>query len=635
MKLPSIKKLTESASAVIKHFPFEMLFAFTGTIAGTALTELESTARVAENWCLRTIMMANLGLLLSLAVTLYTESKKISGVQKWAFKMGIALFAVALIFILNPFDREADRIRFFLLSLAFHLLVAFAAFTAKGQINGFWQFNKVLFLRFLTSFLYSGVLFAGISAALGAMNFLFNFKFEWDTFVILWIWIAGMFNTMFFLAGVPDDLQALDKNESYPKGLKVFTQYVLIPLATLYVVILLAYEIKILVQWNLPKGLVSDLILGYAVFGILSILLVYPVREQEENKWIKSYARSFYFLMLPLIVLLLLAVGTRVFRYGITEWRYFLIVLAIWLLLITAYFLISKKQNIKLIPISLCIFTLLSVYGPQSAFSVSAYSQRHVLINIFKRNHAYRDGKLMPVDSNKISKKDGNRAAATLEYLVLHHDLTCLKTDLPVDLDKVADSLGKQKNKWNKGFTVNRYELRGDKLTWVKKYLGLNRFSGSHYDDIDIVALDIDYYFSSTESEFYPVSGFDYKMDGHIGENDTVSYHVDNLKISQYNSQNSWRKLSINNEVLMFDIKGQLNLLIKDKKRLASFTDTVNKSSDYQKRYIIPAGMLNITAQSANYKATLVISSVTFNINNNAVTKVSYVFADYLIKIKH
>ena len=68
-------------------------------------------------------------------------------------KIAAAIFAALLIFIIDPGNRQADYCRF-LMSLALHLLVAFAAFTGKGQIQGFWQFNKTLFLRFLTSVLY-------------------------------------------------------------------------------------------------------------------------------------------------------------------------------------------------------------------------------------------------------------------------------------------------------------------------------------------------------------------------------------------------------------------------------------------------------------------------------------------------
>ena len=62
---------------------------------------------------------------------------------------------------------------------------------------------------------------------------------------------------------------------------------------SIYLVILFLYEMKIIVQWELPKGYVSYLILGYAIFGILSLLLVYLFRELEENKWIKWF-QSFF-----------------------------------------------------------------------------------------------------------------------------------------------------------------------------------------------------------------------------------------------------------------------------------------------------------------------------------------------------
>ena len=45
----------------------------------------------------------------------------------------------------------------------------------------------------------------------------------------LWIVIAGVFETWFFLAGVPKNLEELDESDDYPKGLKIFTQYVLLP----------------------------------------------------------------------------------------------------------------------------------------------------------------------------------------------------------------------------------------------------------------------------------------------------------------------------------------------------------------------------------------------------------------------
>jgi hypothetical protein len=232
MKFPSIKTLAEGFKTTLALYPFEVAFALIGTIAATVNVELDNINRIGESWCIRIMMVSNLGLLLSLAVTLYTRSRSVPALKKWGLRGVVVLLAVLICALLDPYYRQSDYLRFFLLSLSFHLMVAYAGFTVNGHIQGFWQFNKTLFLRFLTGVLYSGVLYLGLAAAIAALNFLFNFKFEGDTFLILFIWIAGMFNTLFFLAGVPVNLSTLDQDDSYPKGLKVFTQYVLVPLAT-------------------------------------------------------------------------------------------------------------------------------------------------------------------------------------------------------------------------------------------------------------------------------------------------------------------------------------------------------------------------------------------------------------------
>ena len=612
----------------IRRFPFEMLFALAGTIASTTKIELSYLNRINENWCLRTMMIANLGLLLSLSATLYTESKGAIDAKKLLVKLAAAVFAVLLIFIINPGANEADYIRFFLLSLSFHLLVAFAAFTDNGHIQGFWQFNKTLFLRFLTAALYGVVLFLGLAAAIGAMNFLFNFKFEWDTFAILWTWIVGMFSTLFFLAGVPADQKVLDSDFSYPKGLKVFTQYVLIPLATIYVAILLAYEVKILLQWQLPKGLVSNLILGYAVFGILALLLVYPIREREENKWLKTYTRSFYFLLIPLLALLFTAVGTRVFRYGITEMRYFLILLACWLLFITIYFLTNKKQNIKLIPISLSLLTLLSIYGPQSAFSVAKYSQSRVLVDVFKRNNAFKDGKLQPVDSVKITRKDGYKATATLDYLISKHDLVSLQPYFNRNLQKVSDSLEKLKPTY--GDYQTDYELTRNKLDWTKKQLNLSRFMGYYRgedDTTDVGTIYKSYEFRKKDDGIYITQGYDYIIELYGPTTDTTALTIDGLSVKKMIVSNGVYALQINKDLARFDIGKNLDSLMMPK--VFNTFKTVDKNAD---SYILPDDKLVFIQQTHNFNIAMKVKNV--HIEKNKSVTIDFVSVYFLIKKK-
>ncbi|MCD8740456.1 DUF4153 domain-containing protein [Mucilaginibacter roseus] len=627
MKFPSLKNLAESAAKTAKRFPFELLFALTATIATTVNIELNTIAREAENWCLRLTMMGNLGLLLNLSATLFAEAHALARAKKLLLNLLASIIAVAILFLLDPTERESDYTRFFLLSIALHLVVAYSGFTESGRIQGFWQFNKTLFLRFLTSALYCVVLGLGISAAVGAVNYLFGVNFEFDTYRIIWTWIVFMFGTLFFLSGVPTDFTALDGDFSYPKGLKVFTQYVLIPLATIYVAILLAYEVKILAKWNLPKGNVGYLIMGYSVFGILSLLLVYPIREQAENKWLKTYARSFYFLMLPLLVLLFVAIGARVFKYGITEFRYFLIALACWLLFITIYFLLFKKQNIKLIPITLSILALLSVYGPQGAFSVSEFSQRRILANIMERNGSYRDGKFIPV--KKISKQDGNRAVAVLEYLVNRHDITSLQSYFNTNLQAVSDSLGKRNSKWNKGFAMDRYELRMNKLTWVKKQLNLNKFSGRYYDG-DVVEVDLPFvnYIFNNKDEVLVLKGYDYIIDlnAYTDTAGVISRGAD-LTIKQKSKSYKY-SIWINNELITFDPNELIPTLT------ARYPKKDDEGVDTNIEAVaIPASLLTLSGQSKSFEVKLVLSRLSYSYENKKITRID-LSGTYLIKRK-
>ena len=472
MKFPSLQALVHASKKVLLRFPLEIGFALAGTLAATVLIEISDLRVETENYCLRLMMMANSGLVLSLSLSLISESNSYTVLKRNLLRVLVVLFAGGLYFLIDPLKRETDYFRFILLALAFHLFVSFAAFTGKGHINAFWQFNKTIFLRFLTGGLYSAVLFLGLAAAIGSMSFLFNFKFEWDTFAILWVWIACIFQTVFFLSGFPENLNEPEEDKAYPNGLKIFTQFVLIPLATVYAIILLAYEAKILIEWELPKGLVSNLILGYAVFGILSLLLIYPVRNQDENKWLKTFSRSFYYVLIPLIILLVWAVLARVIDYGITEERYFLIILAVWLAFITSYFLLSKRQNIIIIPLSLCLVTVLSVYGPQGAFSTSRRSQIDELRQLFKK-HSSVEGDMIKALKAKPGKEDNARMINIVDYLVNMHGLESFRPILEQDLRKVEDSLLSMVSEKKYDPRTNRWEIRSRQKLWLYKYLNL------------------------------------------------------------------------------------------------------------------------------------------------------------------
>jgi hypothetical protein len=432
MKLPSLQKLRKATVQAIFRFPLEIFCAIVGT--GLLLWVVEHEGIDTEEHLLRLVLCCVLGLVVFLSITVFSESRALSKMTRSLLQVGGVFLLVACWFAIAPEEKQAGITRYMFLVVAFHLLVSCAP---KTSIAGFWEYNKQLFIRILTAQLYSWVLFGGLCVAVASSNFLFNLDIDEKIYAHLYILIVGLFNTIFFLAGVPDTTVLAEQH--YPKGLKVFTQYVLIPLATIYLIIILAYEGKVIVEWSLPKGIISWLILGYAVYGMLSILLVYPVRLLQENNWIKTYSRLFYFLIIPLLPLLGLAIGMRVLDYGITEARYTVLVLSFWLTGITVYFLISRTQNIKLIPLTLALLAILSTWGPQSASSVSERSQVNRLIELFQSQNSFEAGKLKPMPAT-ISDSIGNEAVGQLRFLIDRYDVSSIHHLLPA---AIQDSLVK------------------------------------------------------------------------------------------------------------------------------------------------------------------------------------------------
>jgi hypothetical protein len=310
--------------------------------------------------------------------------------------------------------------RWFQLIVGLHLLVAVLPYAFVAELNGFWQYNRSLLLRFLIAAFFSVVLFAGLAGALAAIDNLLGVEIEGETYARLWFLIAFTFNTWYFVAGVPRDLAALDRDTDYPLLVKVFAQYILLPIVAIYLIILTVYLGKVIVTREWPSGWIGYLVSGISALGILALLLVHPVRDREENRWVDTYARWFFIALVPSIVMLFLAIGKRIDQYGITEHRYFLLVLTIWLAATALYYSISRSRNIKLIPGTLCVIAFVTFFGPWSAYSVSLASQTGRLAGLLSNHGLLADGLARPATA-AVPLEDRREISAILRYLLTTH----------------------------------------------------------------------------------------------------------------------------------------------------------------------------------------------------------------------
>ncbi len=356
-----------------------------------------------------------LGIPLFLAVEISKKRKWINPIFSYSLAFVIL---IAYFFFAEPQtvfgENKSFYFRTITLGLIFHLAVSVIPFLKTKGSNGFWQFNKSLFIAILTAFLYSITLFGGLSLALLAIENLFEVSIPDKSYGYLFVLINLYINTTLFLSHLPS-LEEIDQDSSYPKGLKLFTQYVLLPLVGIYLLILLGYETKIILHWNLPKGWVSYLVLASAIFGILAFLLLYPLKN--SSSWIRRYNTLYYWILLPLILLMFVAIYVRINQYGVTEPRYYVAILSVWLLFISLYFILSSKDDIRIIPLSLVIIGLISAYGPFSSFEVAKRNQTKRFMELLTKHNLIQHGKLTSSGGISLNARESEVFSSSLEHL--------------------------------------------------------------------------------------------------------------------------------------------------------------------------------------------------------------------------
>ena len=291
MKFPSLSSLSDKAGRSFLRFPLAILLAIAGMTISIFLLNAENhfdDALLAR--CGNGIVSCYLGMLLSVATTVWAERKGWGRKVAAGARLAVLGLTVLYFFLMPDHFEEKTVIRWVLYALGLHWLIAVIAFAGSHRIDAFWQYNKDLFIRILTSLLYTVVLYLGLALALEAIEHLFNIDLSYKWYADTWAVLVGVFNTWFFLSGFPSnygDITTVD----YPKGLKIFTQYVLLPILTVYMGILYVYLFKIILTAHWPSGWVAYLVLGFSVAGILALLLIYPIRYVQKTSLQGNMAR--------------------------------------------------------------------------------------------------------------------------------------------------------------------------------------------------------------------------------------------------------------------------------------------------------------------------------------------------------
>jgi Domain of unknown function (DUF4153) len=214
------------------------------------------------------------------AVDFYVEN------QRRSFPVRIALWLGGILVIAIVF-RFAWDIWFSppLLLGSLLLLVGLAGHLGRGESNAtFWLFNHRLWLGALLA-LVAAVLFgAGLSIIHGTLNLLFGLHLPAKWHEYIWTVSLGLVAPVSFLALAPRSftgpITAREESEFTMRAIAALVKFVLVPLLLVDTAILYAYAIKIVLAWELPKGTLGAMVVGYLLVGAGTLLVGYPSREK-------------------------------------------------------------------------------------------------------------------------------------------------------------------------------------------------------------------------------------------------------------------------------------------------------------------------------------------------------------------
>jgi hypothetical protein len=512
MKLLSLQTIYKGIQRVAQRFPVAMLVCVAGTGIGYYLVHNDP-----KSVLINILLVLTLGAPLYVAAVLFSEAKSLSQSAHWGIHSLILFFLIGYYFLLPDTAHATNDfyLRHAQWAIGFVLAVTFIPFLSQKQkdaIKRFWHYNRGLVFALALTIIWAGALQAGTSIAIASIDFLFDLSIDGEIYADVWVTILGIFSTLFFLSRLPEKAHAVKTTGEYPKEVRLFSQYVLVPLVTVYFLILYAYTIRILSSLAWPEGQLAWMIIGFSFLGVLTYLALFPLREKET--WIRHFGTALFIAMIPQIGMLYWALSFRLFEYGFTENRYFVFVFGVWLLSIAIYYLVARIKDIRIIPISLFVIAVLTSFGPWGAFSVAEQSQVNRLEGILIESHLLEDGLYVP-PVNEISEEDQVEINEIVRYLSNYHGLDAIEPWFGgEDLDRLEE------NKWQNSDAViiEKFDLQIKYPYQVREYYsGIESFGFSTNDEQRSVAID--------------VSGYQYVVSIYYWDN-LPSFHVDEVRYS-------------------------------------------------------------------------------------------------------
>jgi len=259
----------------------------------------------------------------------------------------------------------------FIYTTAF-LSIFVAPFFKQKDENGFWIFLMRNAKAAVNAITISVVLILAINWLLFGFFNLFDIKVSDKPYAYsAIIGLCTIFPILFF-SGIPSIDECLQETPALNKFQASTNKFLFLPVLSLYIILLYAYIAKIIIQWEMPKGMVSYLVSASMLLMLLRVTLTLPERINPKPSFEKKLLKILPAACIPLVILMSVGIMRRISDYGISEDRYYITAINIFYYAIIAILLIDKiKCKSRVIAIVFCSMFFILTNGPLSAINVT------------------------------------------------------------------------------------------------------------------------------------------------------------------------------------------------------------------------------------------------------------------------
>lgn len=308
----------------------------------------------------------------------------------------------------------------------FALFITFIWIAVTRSKYTFNESFMAAFKSLFQSLFYSAVIFGGCSAIIAAIDLLIT-PINSDAYAHTANIVFVLFAPIFFLSLIPiypgkNDTnidpttiearrEVIEKRSFCPKFFEILLSYIVIPLASVYTVILLIYIILNIGGKFWTDNLLEPMLVSYTIVVIVVTILI----SRLENKFAVLFRRIFPKVLIPIALFQTASSLLIMADTGITFSRYFVILYGIFAICSGVVLSVVPVRKNGIIAIILIILSFISITPPTDAFTVSRTSQINTLERILMENDMLSDNSVTP--NGTISEEDKTAITSTLNDL--------------------------------------------------------------------------------------------------------------------------------------------------------------------------------------------------------------------------